>query len=157
LGLVAIQFRTADGGALRFFHKGGLGHELHIGFFRFLGAKLEFFRIDLGADGSGLQVKESLIPIGLGAANSLIVRFLVGGQVGHELLDAVFELDERILIIVEALLLVLGVELADDIAGLDLASGLGKVQQHEIEIAARTAGTTAAAHIAAATTTTAAL
>ena len=60
----------------------------------------------------------------LAARTDLIVGFLAGGEVGHQLLDAVFQLDHRIFIIVEPLQLELRVEFGHHVAGFHLNSSL---------------------------------
>ena len=82
--------------------------------------------------------------LGLGRAHGLIVSFLDRGQVGQHLLDRVFLLNRGVLIIVQALQLVLRIELGHDIVVLDVDSGLRQLHQHQAEIATWTSAHAAA-------------
>ena len=110
LGLIAVQLRGANLGALRFFHQGGFRKQLLVVGLVFFYREFVFFSVDRGTHFGRLQVEHGLVPIGLCGANLLIVGFLHSGEIGHHLLDHVLLLDRRIFVVVEPLQLVLGVE-----------------------------------------------
>jgi hypothetical protein len=97
------------------------------------------FGVDPRADIGGLQIEKSLFRVGVGDPDCRIVGFLGGRQIGGHLPDAVFQLDHRVFVVVQAQQLELGVELGHHIAGYHVDASLGQMQQDQREIAGTTA------------------
>ena len=114
---------------LRLLDELGLLDKLFVMRLGLLSRKLEFFGFDGGPHLGGLEVEQRLVPIRLGAAHQLNVRFFSGGQVRFHLLYIGVQLDHRVLIIVQPVYLVLAIELGHHFAFLYVFAGCHQIHQ----------------------------